>query len=388
MSQIPPKNETTKPKSALDVAVNQLVRASVGGVPSTISDESLDKYVADLILKEAATKNKEYNKDGLRAYLPHTGTPPCTLPRTNKRFLFNVVKNVDGHNQALLRKIEEEAAARRRALNRSRRHDSDDERRRYSRRRHSDRYRRKDRKTSNTSDDYDRYYSDYDTYSDSERDERDRKSSHKERKYSSRNPKHDDVRSSSSRTKSSRRSVSPISSSSSSNYLDKTSTRLVSNELRKEQTNSSNNKSTSQLNIIKKGRGEVSNGSKMDKYFRKDYNPMFDIEPFIGENNWFNYNVFDQIITEKSQSLDDDDNKKKKKKHKEKSKHKKEKHKSSSNKSKKKRKRDSDSEISSDSEEDQKKHRKSDDIDLKPISIREWDKPKLISGTWDPDKTI
>uniref|UniRef100_U9TPA7 Uncharacterized protein n=1 Tax=Rhizophagus irregularis (strain DAOM 181602 / DAOM 197198 / MUCL 43194) TaxID=747089 RepID=U9TPA7_RHIID len=166
MSQIPPKNETTKPKSALDVAVNQLVRASVGGVPSTISDESLDKYVADLILKEAATKNKEYNKDGLRAYLPHTGTPPCTLPRTNKRFLFNVVKNVDGHNQALLRKIEEEAAARRRALNRSRRHDSDDERRRYSRRRHSDRYRRKDRKTSNTSDDYDRYYSDDDTYSD------------------------------------------------------------------------------------------------------------------------------------------------------------------------------------------------------------------------------
>ncbi|RGB43986.1 hypothetical protein C1646_679617 [Rhizophagus diaphanus] len=380
MSQIPPKNETTKPKSALDVAVNQLVRASVGGVPSTISDESLDKYVADLILKEAATKNKQYNKDGLRAYLPHTGTPPCTLPRTNKRFLFNVVKNVDGHNQALLRKIEEEAAARRRALNRSRRHDSDDERRRrrYGRSRHSDRYHRKDRKTSNMSDDYDRYYSDDDSDS-----ERDRKSNHKGRKYSSRNSKHDDVRSSSSRTKSSRRSVSPISSSS-SNYYDKTSTRSVSNELRKEQTNLSNNKSTSQLNIIKKGRGEVSNGSKMDKYFRKDYNPMFDIEPFIGENNWFNYNVFDQIITEKSQSLDDDDTKKKKKKHKEKSKHKKEKHKSS-NKSKKKRKRDFDSEISSDSEEDQKKHRKS---DLKPISIREWDKPKLISGTWDPDKTI
>jgi hypothetical protein len=113
----------------------------------------------------------------------------------------------------------------------------------------------------------------------------------------------------------------------------------------------------------------------MDKYFRKDYNPMFDIEPFMGENNWFNYEVFDQIITEKS--LDDDDTKKKKKKHKEKSKHKKEKHKS-----KKKRKRDSDSGLSSDSEEDQKKY------DLKPIAVREWDKPKLISGTWDPDKTI
>lgn len=111
---------------------------------------------------------------------------------------------------------------------------------------------------------------------------------------------------------------------------------------------------------------------------------MFDIEPFIGESDWFNYGVFDKIITEKSL---DDDTKKKKKKHKEKSKHKKEKHKSS-NKSKKKRKRDSDSGISSDSEDDQKKYRKNDDIDMKPISIREWDKPKLISGTWDPDKTI
>jgi hypothetical protein len=74
MSQIPSKNELTKPKSALDVAVNQLVRASVGGVPSTISDESLDKYVADLILKEAAAKNKQYNKEGVKAYLPHTET--------------------------------------------------------------------------------------------------------------------------------------------------------------------------------------------------------------------------------------------------------------------------------------------------------------------------
>ncbi|GBC07155.1 hypothetical protein RclHR1_00730004 [Rhizophagus clarus] len=381
MSKVPSKNEVTKPKSALDVAVNQLVRASVGGVPSTISDESLDKYVADLILKEAAAKNKQYNKEGVRAYLPNTGTPPCKLPKTNKRFLFNVVKNVDFHNQALIRKMEEEAAARRRALNRSRRHDSDDERRRYSRSRRSERYHRKDRKYSNMSDDYDRYHSDDDDYSNSERD---RKLNHKERKYSSRTSKHDDVRSSSSRKKSTRRSVSPVSSSS-SDYPEKASTRLISNELRKEQTNlsidSPSNKSASRLNIIKKGRGEVSNGSKMDKYFRKDYNPMFDIEPFIGEDNWFNYEVFDQIITEKPL---DDDTKKRKKRHKEKSKHKKEKHKS-----KKKRKRDSDdSEMSSDSEEDQKKYRKSDDIDLKPVSVREWDKPKLTSGTWDPDKTI
>lgn len=74
MSQTPQKKELPKPKSALDAVVNQLVRASVGGVPSEISDENLDKYVADLILKEAAAKNKQYNREGVRAYLPHTGT--------------------------------------------------------------------------------------------------------------------------------------------------------------------------------------------------------------------------------------------------------------------------------------------------------------------------
>src|SRR3954447_23840719 len=70
MSQKPSKNEISRPKSALDAVVNQLVRASVGGVPSTIPDDDLDKYVADLILKEAAVKNKQYNKEGVRAYLP------------------------------------------------------------------------------------------------------------------------------------------------------------------------------------------------------------------------------------------------------------------------------------------------------------------------------
>ncbi len=74
MPQTPPKNEAPGSKSALDVVVNQLVRASVGGVPSTLPDEDLDKYVADLILKEASDKNKIYNKEGIRAYLPHTGT--------------------------------------------------------------------------------------------------------------------------------------------------------------------------------------------------------------------------------------------------------------------------------------------------------------------------
>ncbi len=74
-------------------------------------------------------------------------SPPCNLPKTNKRFLTNVMKNVDNHNQALIRRIEEEAAARRIAL----------------RKRRKRRKRRRDSRTSKKSSDHDRYYSDDDT---------------------------------------------------------------------------------------------------------------------------------------------------------------------------------------------------------------------------------
>ncbi|RUO96703.1 hypothetical protein BC936DRAFT_141596 [Jimgerdemannia flammicorona] len=66
-------NQKKKPKSALDTIVNGLVRAAVGGNTASVPDADLDKYVADLILKEAAAKNKNYNKIGVRAYLPDTG---------------------------------------------------------------------------------------------------------------------------------------------------------------------------------------------------------------------------------------------------------------------------------------------------------------------------
>jgi len=66
-------SEPPRPKSALDIAVSQLVRAAVGGIPSSIPDEDLNKYVADLILKEAEAKNIKYKKEGVKAFLPHTG---------------------------------------------------------------------------------------------------------------------------------------------------------------------------------------------------------------------------------------------------------------------------------------------------------------------------
>ncbi|CAG8538174.1 4122_t:CDS:2 [Funneliformis mosseae] len=313
MSQKTPKSKLPEQKSALDVAVNQLVRASVGGsVPPTLPDEDLDKYIADLVLKEASVKNKMYNKEGIRAYLPHTGTSqPCNLPKTNKRFLINVVKNVDYHNQALLRKIEEEAAARRIALRRkvsSRQRDRNSRTRKLSSRRLSRR-----------------------------------------RRYYSRSPSYDNRKSSSTREKSSRRSVSP--------------------EERVNLSTDSKNKPTSETNVVrKKGRGEVSNGSKMDKYFRKDYDPMFDVEPFIGEPGWYNFDRFEQMFAEKSEKSE-----------------------KSSSKSKKKRRRDSDDETSDSNEDVEtsiKKRRKNDNNHKTIVSVREWDKPKLVFGNWDLDKTI
>ncbi|CAJ0762942.1 20270_t:CDS:2, partial [Entrophospora sp. SA101] len=37
--------------------------------------------------------------------------PPCPLPKTNKRFLFNIVRNVNNHNKAVIKRTEEKAAA-------------------------------------------------------------------------------------------------------------------------------------------------------------------------------------------------------------------------------------------------------------------------------------
>jgi hypothetical protein len=61
--------------SSLSSVVSQLVRASMGqSVGSTVTDEDLDRHVAELILKEAKQKEEKYlGKQGIRAYLPDTG---------------------------------------------------------------------------------------------------------------------------------------------------------------------------------------------------------------------------------------------------------------------------------------------------------------------------
>ena len=57
-------------KSTLSSVVSNLVRAQMGAsVEPTITDDDLDRHVAELILKEAKQKAERYGKDGIRAYL-------------------------------------------------------------------------------------------------------------------------------------------------------------------------------------------------------------------------------------------------------------------------------------------------------------------------------
>ena len=41
-------------------------------VSSNVTDQELDRHVAELILKEAKQKAEKYLKDGVKAYLPDT----------------------------------------------------------------------------------------------------------------------------------------------------------------------------------------------------------------------------------------------------------------------------------------------------------------------------
>ncbi|CAE7208270.1 unnamed protein product [Rhizoctonia solani] len=89
--------------SSLNSVVNSLVRASMGAsVSPTVTNEDLDRHVAELILKEAKAKAEKYAKEGIRAYLPQTGYADSSVPKTNKRFLTSLVKNVSDHNKVII----------------------------------------------------------------------------------------------------------------------------------------------------------------------------------------------------------------------------------------------------------------------------------------------
>ncbi|KAI0297607.1 hypothetical protein B0F90DRAFT_1819197 [Multifurca ochricompacta] len=87
--------------SSLSSVVSGLLRAQMGAsVSSTVTDEDLDRHVAELILNEAKKKAEQYGQQGIRAYLPQ---PESNVPKANKRFLSSIIRNTDDHNKSVLR---------------------------------------------------------------------------------------------------------------------------------------------------------------------------------------------------------------------------------------------------------------------------------------------
>ncbi|KAI9483401.1 MAG: hypothetical protein EXX96DRAFT_558074 [Benjaminiella poitrasii] len=118
-----------KKTNAISNVVNDLMRAAAGASAKDIADEDIDKYVADLILKEAEEKRKKYNEIGVQAYQPQH-----KKPKPNTRFLLNVVRATDSHNQAAIKANEENVAKlRRERLERESRRTTDERQNRHDR---------------------------------------------------------------------------------------------------------------------------------------------------------------------------------------------------------------------------------------------------------------
>ncbi|EPQ60044.1 hypothetical protein GLOTRDRAFT_134807 [Gloeophyllum trabeum ATCC 11539] len=82
-----------------DDQLNTAVTSYDGSWRGTVTDEDLDRHVAELILKEAKKKAERYASEGVRAYLPESSN----VPRANKRFLSSIIRNTDEHNKTILR---------------------------------------------------------------------------------------------------------------------------------------------------------------------------------------------------------------------------------------------------------------------------------------------
>ncbi|WWC64542.1 uncharacterized protein I303_107152 [Kwoniella dejecticola CBS 10117] len=91
---------------SLNSVVNNLVRAAAG-ISTSISDTDLDAHVAKLLADEAKARELKWSELGLTGLLGtslnRNESSDSNLPKTNKRFLASVIRNVDGHNSALLK---------------------------------------------------------------------------------------------------------------------------------------------------------------------------------------------------------------------------------------------------------------------------------------------
>ncbi|SNX82557.1 uncharacterized protein MEPE_01263 [Melanopsichium pennsylvanicum] len=83
-------------------------RANPSSNLSSISDHDLDACIADLIVQKSKAREAKSQFDGISAFLEEeedgtTNSTQVKVPNTNKRFLASVIRNVEGHNQTLLR---------------------------------------------------------------------------------------------------------------------------------------------------------------------------------------------------------------------------------------------------------------------------------------------
>ncbi|KDR85509.1 hypothetical protein GALMADRAFT_218606 [Galerina marginata CBS 339.88] len=89
--------------SSLSSVVSNLVRASMGNsVHNSVTDDDLDRHVAELIVREAKKKAERYGQQGIRAYISNN-IADSNAPKTNKRFLTSIIKSTDDHNKTILK---------------------------------------------------------------------------------------------------------------------------------------------------------------------------------------------------------------------------------------------------------------------------------------------
>lgn len=79
------------------------LRRAAAGVPPSVLDEDIDRYIADMLVAEGQKREEAYREVGTDAY--RTREPQNIRPvhcagssRTNTRFLAAVLRNADSHN--------------------------------------------------------------------------------------------------------------------------------------------------------------------------------------------------------------------------------------------------------------------------------------------------
>ncbi|KAI8099721.1 uncharacterized protein BX664DRAFT_355117 [Halteromyces radiatus] len=100
-----------KPRTVFSKIINDLIRSAAGQSAQNLPDQDLDKHVAELLTNEARIKQAKYKTEGIQAYRPIPEKSATPQLKPNKRFLMNIVKATDCHNQAVIRAAEENARA-------------------------------------------------------------------------------------------------------------------------------------------------------------------------------------------------------------------------------------------------------------------------------------